>query len=447
METRCDAALSWNKSDRFTRVCPLLVETSSGWRCSVNTEDVRPFWSLAFRSAGRAFLVALLVGAVGLFGVLRYAGYDLSPLALIWPPRWHEIEAAKEGVSATRAVEALNRGNFPSAILSLQLVCDINPHNLPAGLTLANLWQISNRSSLADEMYRCLIRDHPDQQLVILQAWYQSMLSRADYEAIKVLSLRLLELDERQRGVWLHALFFALRQTQDSRFLSELLARPSTLPSSCLELMRIEAVRLRDPKAEAPRALLNTVPTPASPYIPYYQIDRLIRTGNDDAAMELLIACGSRLNPDEATFQRRRIFSERGWTSLAEIEFDAVLNYPLTARQITLICSHLISNPNRTLLRRFFVRFVKARLPLTAANYPLFSATFCAAAVNGNSERAAEIGSMLKQLTGTKSHSFRLLQEFLKREQTDKRIELILPAIALPQRSRFSLVGTLPAPS
>lgn len=440
-ETRCDAALTWSKPERFQRLCPLLVSTPEGWRCSANTADVRPFWKPVFRSIGLALLTLFILGVIGSFGVLRYVGYRISPLAIIWPPRWHEIHQAREDVYATRAVRALNLGNFQTAILSLQLVCDLNPHNVAAGLTLAGLWQISNRSSLADGLYIRLARDNPEQQLVISQARYQSLLSRADYAAIKELSSQLLAIDEPQRGVWLHALFFAVRQTHDSQFLTDLLARQPNLPPWCLTLIQTEAALLADPHATVPLALLSTVADAASPYISYYQIDRLIALGRYDNAMELLVAYGSRINPDEAAYHRLRIFSARGWTSLAEIEFDNILSQPLTARQITLICTFLIGQPNRALLSRYFVSFVRNRVPLTAANYPLFSATFCAAAANGNWERADEIGSMLKQLTGSEAHSFRVLQAFFRKNESGKRINQMLPVIALPTEVSYALLG------
>ena len=39
-ETGCDAAHYWHQPARFRRVCPLLVETPDGLRCSVDTRDV-----------------------------------------------------------------------------------------------------------------------------------------------------------------------------------------------------------------------------------------------------------------------------------------------------------------------------------------------------------------------------------------------------------------------
>ncbi|MBI3886131.1 MAG: hypothetical protein HY302_10425 [Opitutae bacterium] len=444
LETRCDAALMWNEPGRFRRVCPLLVSTPDGWRCSVNTADVRPFWPRAWRYAGLAVFCLYLAGAVGAFGVLRSLGYRISPLAVIVPTKWPEIRAAREGVYAAHALRALNAGNYQSAVLALELVCDLNRHNVAAGLTLAGLWQASNQWNLADGLYVRLMAENPGQQLAVAQAWYHSLLSRADYAQIKELAVRLLPLDEAHRGVWLHALFFAVRQTHDAHFLNELLARPPAVPDWCMQLIRIEAALLQGRLASVERQLTSPDAAPASPYVPYYQIDRLIASGRYDDAIAMLDAYGPRLSPDEATFHRLRIYAARGWTSLAEIEFDDVLSRPLTPRQITLICAQLVRQPNRTLLSRYFVRFVRARLPLTTENYPLFSATFCAAAVNGNWERAADLASMLRQLTGTEAQSFQALQEFLRRGGAAKRIDLVLPAIALPIEVTYALLERYP---
>ena len=85
--TGCDAAHYWHQPARFRRLCPLLIETPDGLRCSVDTKDVRPFWRRAaayyLGAAGGIYLAGLILA----FVFLRIIGYPLSPLTLAWPPR------------------------------------------------------------------------------------------------------------------------------------------------------------------------------------------------------------------------------------------------------------------------------------------------------------------------------------------------------------------------
>lgn len=62
-QTRCEAAATWNRAARVRCVCPLLVGTPEGLRCSIAAANVRPFWGRACAFAAGAF-VALYLGGV-----------------------------------------------------------------------------------------------------------------------------------------------------------------------------------------------------------------------------------------------------------------------------------------------------------------------------------------------------------------------------------------------
>jgi hypothetical protein len=79
-ETQCEACLTWNRPRRFRRVCPLLVDTPDGLRCSANTPDVRPFWLRAFGLYGGGLASIYLVAVLGVFISLRLIGYPVSIL-------------------------------------------------------------------------------------------------------------------------------------------------------------------------------------------------------------------------------------------------------------------------------------------------------------------------------------------------------------------------------
>src|SRR5207253_1322402 len=77
-ETQCDACMSWSRPARFQRVCPLLVPTKDGMRCSANTPEVRPFWGRAFGFYGGVLFSIYLVGVITVFIFLRTIGYPVS---------------------------------------------------------------------------------------------------------------------------------------------------------------------------------------------------------------------------------------------------------------------------------------------------------------------------------------------------------------------------------
>ena len=158
-QSRCDAVIPWHQPARFRRVCPLLTETPEGWRCSVEAERVRPFWGRALLYAVGALLALYLAGTAVAYATLRAAKYDLSYLVVAWPPRWKELRGAQEKLYVTRAQTALARGNYQEAILSLEMVCQLNPRNYSAGLALAGLTQMAAQPHISEHIYERLMHD------------------------------------------------------------------------------------------------------------------------------------------------------------------------------------------------------------------------------------------------------------------------------------------------
>ena len=117
LETACDAAQDWSAPARFRRVCPLLVDTPAGFRCSVDTRDVRPFWGRAAACCLGAAVGCGLAGALAVFAVLRLVGYPISPLAVIWPARWQELRLARSEYFVAKARRALDAQRVGEAIL------------------------------------------------------------------------------------------------------------------------------------------------------------------------------------------------------------------------------------------------------------------------------------------------------------------------------------------
>ncbi|MBI2497405.1 MAG: hypothetical protein HYV75_05630 [Opitutae bacterium] len=208
-ESRCEPITQWHRPARFRRVCPLLKETPDGLRCSVEAEGVRPFWGRAAVYAGGALLALYLAGTLAAYVALRAANYEMGYLVVAWPPRWQELRGAQERLYAARAQTAIRQGNYQEAILSLEMVCQLNPRNYSAGLALAGLSQVAARPNVAEHIYERLMRDVPEQRIATAQIWFRTLLARANYANIIPLAATMLSEDPEQRGAWLNALLFA----------------------------------------------------------------------------------------------------------------------------------------------------------------------------------------------------------------------------------------------
>ena len=366
LDARCEAILHWRQPARFRRVCPLLTQTPQGWRCGVNAESVRPFWGRALRYGLALGLVLYLGATLAVYAALRAAHYDTSYLTVVWPPRWGELRAAQEKLYAERAQQALQSGKYQEAMLSLEMVTQLNPRNYAAGLALAGLSQAAAQPTVADHIYERLMHDVPEQRRPTAQIWFRTLLARAAYAPIKDLATTMLNEDPADRAAWLNALLFSCRQTGDADYLGGVLANNPDLPVWCTELIGVEQLLLQQHLDRALPRLTRIQRQPAAGYIPYYQVDRLLRHGQPDAANTVLRAYSSSLRPDEAAFLRLRVYQAKDWPALAGPELDGLLRYEMAPRIVAQFCADLINRPDPALFARFFARFTATNLPVDA---------------------------------------------------------------------------------
>ena len=432
LDSRCEAVAEWKQPKRFRKVCPLLVETKDGWRCSVDAERVRPFWGRALLYSGSALLGLYLLGSVALYATLRTTGYQLDYLTMVLPWRWPELRRAQELLHASRAQQALADGNYPAAILSLQTVCQLNPQNYPAAITLASLLQISGQPSVAEHIYERLMQDIPEQRTATAQVWFRVLLARADYATIKTLATAMLTEDSGHREAWLHALVFAARQTNDDQALGALINGDHGLPDWCIEVAGMEQLVLQQHVEKALPRLNRRFPGTVSNYLPYSQADSLLRLGLPDQAASLLDNYGNRLPLDEAALLRLRAFRARGWTSLADTEYDTLLQYPMSPRLSALACAFLLDRANAALRPRYLDRFLEGGPPLTNETLPLYHASYLVAEIGGQTVRAAQLAEIINRFTKSDARPLRGLATLLKGNPTLQQVNELLPLVPLP---------------
>ena len=444
-QSRCDAVIPWHQPARFRRVCPLLTETPEGWRCSVEAERVRPFWGRALLYAAGALLALYLAGTAVAYATLRAAKYDLSYLVVAWPPRWKELRGAQEKLYVTRAQTALARGNYQEAILSLEMVCQLNPRNYSAGLALAGLTQMAAQPHISEHIYERLMHDVPEQRTQTAQIWYRTLLARANYQKIIPLAAAMLGEDPEQRSAWLHALLFAARQSRDGESLRSVLQQNPHLPEWCTEIINLEQALLENRFDSALPGLTRVHRQPPSAYLPYYQVERLLLHGHADQAATLLLAYGNRLPADEAAFLRLQIYRAKGWTARIDAEYDLLLQYPMTPRLAAKFCAYLITHPASGPLARYVDKFIQEGPTIAAGTIPLYQATYLAAALAGDTARADLLRAALTKFTSADARVLNGLVELLKTGRPDPRILRILPLVPLPIEVIYAIQARPPA--
>ncbi|MEO6876531.1 MAG: hypothetical protein ABI222_17080, partial [Opitutaceae bacterium] len=296
-ETHCEACVHWASAERFRRVCPLLIKTPDGWRCSVNTADVRPFWSRLFRYYGGALAVIYLTGALSVFIFLRAVGYPVSVVQVVWPPAWHRVGEARGWFFMERARQAFAANHTAEAILYLSNAYEFDPANYAAGLTLAKTLQAGQPDS-SNRIYARLLHEHPGRRADTAQEWFRALLARGDFEMIQVLARDEVLAASPHASVWMRALVFATRQNHRDAALREL--RASAAPSAEVwqPLIDTELLFLAGRTAEARAQLDHADWRRVPPYGVYYQVSQLIQLGDVFAALDRLASNGTQLDDE-----------------------------------------------------------------------------------------------------------------------------------------------------
>lgn len=440
LDSRCSAITHWQKPVRFRRVCPLLTMTKDGWRCGVDAERVRPFWGRALVFGGTALLSLYLLGSVVVYAFLRTASYDTAYLSVVWPPRWSELRGSQEKLYASRAQQAIAAGNYAEALLSLQRVCELNPRNYVAALTLATLSQVSGQPFVAEHIYARLMRDVPENRPATAQIWIRPLLARADYGQIKPLATAMLTEDSGRREAWLHCLLFAARQTQDQAVLEGLIQNHTGLPDWCTELVQIELLLLQDRREQALLRLTRVNRHPASAYQPFYQADRLISLGRTDQAGQLIDAYGPTLPVDETAFLRLRVFHAKQWTSLLESEYDNLLSYPLTPRLSAQFSAWFIRQPDPVALARYVDRFLQHGPAISNDALALYHATYLAAVLSRDNTRAEQVAAVITRFTKSDAKALRAVAEALPNPANTAQLGQLLPLVPLPLEVIYAIL-------
>ncbi|MBC8008970.1 MAG: hypothetical protein H7067_02600, partial [Burkholderiales bacterium] len=298
METGCEGVLGYRSPVRFRTVCPLLARRADGnWACSVNTENVRPFWGRAFALLGGGALSLAFIASLAVFALLRGIGYEVRYTQVVWPPAWGEFRQIQADYYLARARESRAAGDISASLLHLSNAYELN-HDYRTGMLLAQLWQ-AGQPLLSDQTYTRLFTDHPEKRPEISQAWYRALLARGDFGAIqRVAGERLLHSGPTPSAAWSQAFLFASRQLGDPSGIARLLEEPE-VPRTLIPLLNLERSLYVLGPTERADALAAAAGRSLDPFTTYHVFQRLLEERRADLVLPLLTSPGVTLDDRE----------------------------------------------------------------------------------------------------------------------------------------------------
>ncbi len=401
---------------------------------------MRPFWGRATVYFAGLLVALYLIGTAGVYIALRVAKYDLNYATIAWPPHWTKLRNAQENLYAARAQAALDAGRFSEAILALEKVCELNPQNYPAALTLARLTQVAAQPTISDQVYERLLADAPDKRVQTAQLWFRALLARSAYHKIIPLAATMIGEDPESRAVWLHALLFSARQTRDSRALNVVLQQNPHYPEWCTEIITIEIALIQKHDAEVIHRLTQLHRYPASPYLPHYQVDRLLLHGRADDARKTLETYSANIPAHEAGFLRMRMPRTQNTTQSLDSEFDALLKLPMSPALSAKFCAYLMANPSPAKMHRYFEVLSTRGPALTEDSLAVYNAAFVTAAVCGDAVTRDTLRAKLRVMTSSDGRVLDGLTTLILGKNADDRLHRVLPLVPLPTEVIYAIL-------
>jgi hypothetical protein len=448
-ETQCDACMHWSRQARFKRVCPLLVDTPQGLRCSAHTAEVRPFWGRCLGYYGAAAGVFYAIGVLSVFTFLRTIGYPISIVHVGLPPLWYRVGQARGWFFEDRAEKAFAANRTQEGLLYLTNSFEFDPTNYRVGLRLAKYYQVS-QPARSDEIFEKLLREHPDKRHATAQEWFRALLSRGAFPRIATLARAELLADAQGSAVWMRALLFSTRRAHDDQPLRALLADPRLAGTDWRRVLEIELALRGGREAEARRALAAAWPRPAVATPAYkfgllYRVRTLLALHEPLAALDLLEAHAGDVENDDHVALRLDALAAAGATVVYQREISSHLSSrsPLLAT-VTVLSAHLIRYPNAAIWDQVVGKAIRDRLPLDTENAGGWFSLLAAAGMLEDKTRLHALTLKLRDASATPFIALGAVEMFFRGETPDRRLTTILPLLPLPLEVTYALVERFP---
>ena len=448
-ETGCEAMVSLLSPARLRVICPLLEQRGDGaWVCSVNAEQVRPFWGRALLLLGGGSLVAYIFATLFAFCLLRGIGYKVDYPQTLLPNRWSEFRAVQSQHYLELAAKARAAGQPAEALLALSNAYNLNPRDYVTGLLLAQLYQ-AGQPGLSDGVFARLYREHPGRREQTAQAWYRALLSRGDFAAVLPLARnRLLEPEGgRVSSAWTQAFIFAVRQTGDVEALERLAAAPE-LDESARRLFRLEQGLPGLSASVRVNTLTAALDAETDAFASVHILRRLLDENRLQLVWDRLAAPGGPIGDREKTRLQLDVLAKAGNNADRARLFRQLLTLPTQPALVELLVSHLVLHPDSDLLRALAGKLARDPLPSGETSYPLLLAWFAACGAVGDATLANEAAERLATVAARDSRAVAYARRALLEAGAGFRVETILPLLQpLPLEVIYALHERYSAPA
>lgn len=435
--------MQWDKARRFRRVCPLLVETPDGWRCSVDTRNVRPFWGRFFGYYGGTLGGIYLIGAIGVFIFLRIVGYPVSIVHVTWPPSWHRIGQARGWYFTEKARQSFAANRTGEAILYLSNAYEFDPGNYTAGLMLAKTLQ-SGQPVPSNRIYERLYHEHIAQREDTAEEWFRALLARGDFISILELSRDRLLDHTPHASAWMRALVFASRQSGKAQTLAALGESRDPAASVWRPVIESELLTLGGRTAEARARLDRPDWRAVPPYGVYYQIAQLIALGDAFAAMDRIGAAASQLDSETRAALTLAAFAKQGARRPLQQQVDLLLAPKLSLPVVKILAAQLIRQPDQAILDQLFQKFLREPIPFNTDSAGVYFSLLCATGVQGDWRKFSALAKIINDGSGMNPSFSLAVESFFRGRTTSDRITSILPMVPLPIEVTYALIERYP---
>lgn len=440
-ETGCEACLTWNQPARFRRICPRLVGTPQGLRCSVDAADVAPFWGRMVAYYGGALLAVYVSGVIAVFAFLRTIGYPVSVVHVAWPGLWHRVPQARGWFFANKSQRALAEGRTAEGLLYLSNAHQFDPSNYQIALDLARTYQ-SGPIRESDLLFEALLRDHPAERETTAQEWFRALLARGDFRKIAALAEARINADSVQAHTWLRALLFATRQLGDDARLQTLATGSSPGAVRWRSVVKAELLVRAGETREARAMLRQAWPAPAPSFTVYYRVATLISLGDFYGALDTLEANRSTLADDEAYLSLRLdALAAAGAARTLQADLEELLAPRLTPARVILLCVFLIRHPNAEFFGRLVEKAQRDQMPFDEKTARAWFSLFCTAGAVGDTPRLHSLSATLKLGARTQFVALDAIESFFRSNRPGESITSHLPSIPLPVEVDYALLA------
>lgn len=440
-ETGCEAVTHFHSPGRFRTVCPLLKRRADGaWVCSVNTEDIRPFWGRGLLLLSGGVAAAYVLATLLAFGFFTAIGYHPSYRQVAWPLAWRELRVVQADRYLEKAREARIAGQPADALFALSNAYDLNPRDYATGYLLAQLLQ-AGQPTLSDGTFSRLYHEHPEYREQTAQTWYRALLARGDFPAVIPLALdRLFAAGEAgSPPAWKQALLFAARRIGDPAILAKLL-ETERLPNEVRELLLLEQSRSRQTSAERVQTLSDALAKTSEPFFATHLLRYLLEEQRPDLVLAYLARPGAPLDNRETLRLRLDALADLGRTAERASLLRQMIALPTNHSMWELLSAHLIARPDLDLLRLVADKHQRDPLPPGDAAYSQFLAWFAACGVNGDPELLSAANRLISATTARDSRAMEFARQAFLSPRARFRLETILPILQpLPLEAAYAL--------